>query len=197
MKNKRQIAKQQTFDKIVKTSKELIIEQGIINLKTLDVAKKAGIAHGTLFAHFETKEILISNICQNELLKIARKLKSITENQTDIIPLLESYLSLIADNENFYVIIAKEFPFFDSSIQQSILANETIIKNILYRKIEAGNETGQFSVKDITMSVSFFFASINYYLSRKEYFVNGKGKLMNQKKEQIIDTFMRLLKCEV
>ncbi len=194
MKNKRQLAKQQTFDKIVETTKELVIEQGIINLKTLDVAKKAGIAHGTLFSHFETKEVLIANICQNELLKIARKLKSITENQTDIIHLLESYLSLIANNENFYVIIAKEFPFLDSSIQQSILANETIIKNILFRNIESGNKTGLFNVKNITMSVSFFFASINYYLSRKEYFVTGKGKLMNQKKGQIIDTFMKLLK---
>lgn len=194
MKNKRQITKQQTFNEIIKVTTNAIIEQGIINLKTLDIAKKAGIAHGTLFAHFETKEALIVKVCQNELLSIAKELKKITEQHIDIISLLENYINLVAENEDFYVVIAKEFPFLDDSIQQSILANENIIKYILYTKIEQGNKSKQFSVTDITTTVSYFFASINYYLSRKEYLVTGSGKLMEQKKNQIIETFMKLLK---
>jgi AcrR family transcriptional regulator len=193
MKNKRQIAKLQTFDKIIATTKQLISDIGIIDLKTLEVAKKAGIAHGTLFSHFETKEALIAKVCQNELLAIAKTLKKITEQDTGVISLLKSYLNLVAENEDFYVVIAREFPFLDTSIQERILANETIIKNMLYQKIEAGNNAGQFNVEDITMTISFFFASINYYLSRKEYFVSGRGKLMNQKKKQLIKTFMNLL----
>jgi len=194
MKNKRQIAKNKTLDRIIQAAKELIISHGIINLKTLDVAKQAQIAHGTLFAHFATKELLTAEICQIELKRIARKLKNIAENNTEITSLLFNYLTMIAKNESFYVVLAKEFPFLDIRVQQSILANETIIKNILFKKIEQGNETGEFRVSDITMSVSFFFASVNYYLSRKEYFVNGKEKLMNQKKKQIIGTFLSMLK---
>ena len=60
MKNKRQQAKQLTFDKILQVTKKLIEEVGILKLKTIDIAKNANVAHGTLFAHFETKEALPS-----------------------------------------------------------------------------------------------------------------------------------------
>lgn len=190
MKNNREIAKYQTFNKIITSAKEVIIKKGIINLKTLDVAKKANIAHGTLFSHFQTKDVLVSEICQTELKNIAVRLKEITRNQQiNIASLLEKYLSLVAENEAFYIIIAKEFPFLSKPIQESIISNEVIIRNILYQKIENGN----YNVANITMTISFFFATVNYYLSRKEYFESGKGGLMNEKKNDIISTFLKLL----
>lgn len=193
MKNKRQIAKQKTFDRIIQSAKKLIEEKGILHLTTIEIANSAQVAHGTLFAHFETKETLVAKVSQIELIRIAKKLKSIAERKTKIDVLIDNYLSLVAENEKFYAVIAKEFPFLDEKIQQSVLANETIIKNILYKKIEEGNSAGQFGVIDITMTVAFFFASINYYLSRKEYYISGKGALMNQKKNQISETFLKLL----
>jgi AcrR family transcriptional regulator len=134
MKNKRQQAKQTTFEKIIKSAKKLIEENGILKLKTIDIAKDANIAHGTLFAHFETKEILVAKVCQMELIRIAKKLKKIAESRTKIDVLIDNYLALVAENEEFYIVIAKEFPFLDEKVQQSVLATETIIKNILYKK---------------------------------------------------------------
>jgi AcrR family transcriptional regulator len=193
MKNKRQQAKQTTFEKIIKSAKKLIEENGILKLKTIDITKDANIAHGTLFAHFETKEILVAKVCQMELIRIAKKLKKIAERRTKIDVLIDNYLGLVAENEEFYIVIAKEFPFLDEKVQQSVLATETIIKNILYKKIEEGNKTRQYNVTDITMTIAFFFASINYYLSRKEYYTSGRGTLMSQKKDQISNTFIKLL----
>lgn len=190
MKNIREEAKYQTFNKIIKSAKEVIIEKGILNLKTIDVSKKANIAHGTLFAHFKTKDLLISEICQIELKQIAIQLKEITRNQIiDISSLVEKYLVLVAENEDFYTVLAKEFPFLSENIQESIISNEIIIRNILFQKIENGN----FNNSNITMTISFLFATINYYLGRKEYFVNSNNKLMDEKKNEIITTFLKLL----
>ena len=195
MKNKRQESKSQTLEKIIKSTKDLIIKHGIIQLKTLDVAMEAGVAHGTLFAHFANKELLVSEVCQIELRQIAIKLKEMADQTSfELKELLENYLELVAENEDFYVVIAKEFPFLQEQIQHSIIGNETIVKNILYLKIENEIKKGYLMVEDITTLIAFFFASIQYYLSRKEYFVSNAGKLVEQKKDQIINTFLKLLK---
>lgn len=48
-----------TKNKILKSALNLFVEQGIDRTTTVEITKKAGIAEGTLFLHFETKQKLI------------------------------------------------------------------------------------------------------------------------------------------
>ena len=167
---------------------------GILLLNTLDIAKEANIAHGTVFAHFPNKEMLISNIIETELKSIARNLKEMIDNQSDGIGiLLGNYMNLLAQNEDFFVVIAKEFPFLNPNLQKSIISTESIIKNIIYQHIETGIKNGIYKQIDITMSLSFLFGTINYYLSRKEYFITKNDKIIMEKKQQIIDIFFEII----
>jgi AcrR family transcriptional regulator len=193
MKNKRQTSKEQTLNKIVEVTRQLIIQQGIITLNTVEIAKTANIAHGTIFAHFASKELLISHICQQELKKIALKLRELSENQSnEINNLLDKYLNLLAENEDFFVVISKDFPFLNPDLQKTIISNESIVRNILYQHIENGIKNGIYKNVDITMSLSFLIGCINLYLGRKEYFVT-KTSIILEKKEKLIQTFLEIL----
>jgi AcrR family transcriptional regulator len=71
------------FDIIFKASLELIVKDGIAGLSMAKIAKKAGIATGTLYIYFKNKEQLV-----NELYKKLRKdtverfLKGYDKNKT-------------------------------------------------------------------------------------------------------------------
>jgi AcrR family transcriptional regulator len=49
-------------DKILETALRLFVEHGFSGTSTSDIAKQAEVATGTLFHHFKTKEVLISEL---------------------------------------------------------------------------------------------------------------------------------------
>ena len=51
-----------TKDKIFQSALELFASQGIQSTSTAQISKKAGIASGTLFVHFKSKQELIDTI---------------------------------------------------------------------------------------------------------------------------------------
>lgn len=63
-------------EKILQTAMNLFIEKGVQSTSTASIAKKAGVATGTLFHHFKTKEELVHelyNLMFNSLIKFHKK----------------------------------------------------------------------------------------------------------------------------
>ena len=54
IKNKRQIQKEQTRQLIVETAIRQYGQNGLLNTTTEEIARAAGISHGTIFLHFPT-----------------------------------------------------------------------------------------------------------------------------------------------
>jgi len=190
--NKREIVKEKTRDLILKTAKEIFSHNGFLTTNTLSIARECGIAHGTLFLHFKNKETLISTIFKNELIRIANELYRITEESKNMENLLDSYLLFLENDESFFVITAKEFPFYPEKLKNEILNVEVIIRNFFYRMIEDGINAGIYKELDITDTIAFLFGTINYYLTHKELIVFD-GSVINSKKESIKSIFYKLL----
>lgn len=193
MKNKRQISKELTHKKIIRAAKVLIVKKGVINLPTSEIAKKAGVSHGSIFAHFSNRDTLILEVFRMELIRIAKELYRITDVNFDLRTILEIFFDYLHVEEDFFVVIAKEFPQFEKKLQRNIIVTESIIRKIFYNAIEKGISEGRYKKIDITMSISFLFATINYYLSRREFFITGKKGVLKAKKIQIINTFYSII----
>ncbi len=52
----------------MEAAREEFVANGFLRAKTVDIAARAGVAHGTLFLHFQTKGNLILEILDKELL---------------------------------------------------------------------------------------------------------------------------------
>ncbi len=192
-KNKRQISKEATKELILKKTKELIIKKGLLKTTTKEISTYCKVAHGTIFSHFKNREILISEIVKIELMGIAKKLYQIKDNPNSIEELLYDYLSLVEQNENFLTVINKEFSFLSKNLQREIITTEGIVKKVFYNEIEKHINSNNLKSVNIQVAISFLFGTINYYLSRKEYFVLS-GSVMKDKKEDIKNTFINFLK---
>ncbi len=192
-KNKRQISKEATKELILEKTKDLIIDNGIVNTSTKVISDYCKVAHGTIFSQFGNRENLISTIIKKELTEIARQLYELKKGSHSLEGLLSEYLKLVEVNERFLVVINKEFSFLVESLQRDVITTESIVKNMFYNEIEAGIKSGRFKDSNIKVVISFLFGTINYYLSRREYFVSDTS-IIKQKKQDIIKAFMNLIK---
>ena len=56
---------------------ELFVEQGVVETTTRDLAKRAGIAEGTIYRHFESKDELVRDLFQDHYFRFGAELNRI------------------------------------------------------------------------------------------------------------------------
>jgi AcrR family transcriptional regulator len=193
MKNKRQLAKEETRNNILQQTKKLVETKGIYQLTTKEIADKCQIAHGTLFAHFPDKENLMITVLKTELMSIAKAINELNKGQVNFEGLLDGYLLLVSKHEDLLVVIAKEFPFLSNNLKREIITTESIVRKIFYEQLEQDIQKKILPPVPITKALVFLTGTINYYLSRRELFTSNSD-LIKLKKEDIQHTFIHFLK---
>lgn len=193
--NKRQEAKYNTHKKIIKSAKEIFTQNGVLNSTTKEIAVDCGIAHGTLFMHFENKETLIAEIFTIELKRIGEEMYQISNKSSELETLIDLYFDFLEKDEDFLSVIYKEFPFYSKALQRKILSIEIIIRNFFYNSIESGIRKNKYKELKITTTLSFLFGTLNYYIRQKEIFIES-GSVIKSKRESIKETFFNLINKE-
>ncbi len=188
----REKAKKETRQKLLKVAKQEFIKKGLLKISTVDIAKKAGVAHGTLFFHFQNKENLVVEVLDTELLNITAELNVLLHGSYDIKNLLNRYLDFLEREEQFFAVIARETPFYSPELRRRILGREAAIRQYFYQTLENEIEQGKCKDVDITTVLNFLFGALNYYLSRRASFITGRS-VINDKRHTIVNTFTQLL----
>ncbi len=192
MLNSRLLSKQETRQKILTAAKEKLIECGLINLSTLEIARQAGVAHGTLFFHFKNKENLLVEVIDRELLKITGELYPLMDKPRNMRDLLNTYLDFLEREEPIFAVIARETPFYTPELRRTILGREAGVRGYFYRALEAAVQAGQIKDLDITSGLNFLFGTLHYYLSLRESF-GFQGSVISEKRSSIVETWMKFL----
>lgn len=187
--NKRELQKQKTRLLIKKCAKELFVKEGFLNTTTAVIARKAQVAHGTLFLHFKTRELLILEIIRDLLISVTDKLYLLLEKVSDIEELLSIYLDYIASEEPFFSVLARELPFYPPELGREIFFTESGVRGYFYQTLEEGVKKGLYKEVDITMTITFLFGTISYLLANKEM-INPGGSVIMVKKREIIENFI-------
>ena len=193
--NKRQLQKFKTREHILKIAKSEFVTKGFLNTTTAEISNYAGIAHGTLFLHFKNKDTLIVEILDRELEEISLSIQQMIAKTADLDQLLLQYLNLLQEDEELFVVLARELPFYSEELRRKILFRDSIIRSHFYKAIEVGIKEKKYREVDVTSTIIFLFGTINYYLSLKSIFVK-EGSVIKKFKTSIIKTFTKLLICE-
>jgi AcrR family transcriptional regulator len=189
---KREKAKKETRKKLLNAAKQELIQKGLLNISTVDIAKSAGVAHGTLFFHFQNKENLIVEILDTELMNITTELNVLLHGPYDIESLLNRYLDFLEKEERFFAVIARETPFYPPKLRRTILGREAAIRSYFYRTLRNEIEQGKRKDVDITTVLIFLFGALNYYLSMRDSFTTGQS-VISDKRHILVNTFIQLI----
>lgn len=134
---------------IMESATKLIFEKGYSDTKVEDITKEAGIAKGTFYIYFKTKDDLIVSIIENSIKKyetILKKIdftnKSFKETMKEFI---NSKIKFAKENQEIFIIVIS-FIFDSSNINfeiKNLLFEQSKkiskkIKNIIEKGIEKG-----------------------------------------------------------
>lgn len=200
--NKRQLQKQKTRAHIIKTAKEEFIKKGFLNTTTSEIALRSGVAHGTLFLHFKSKDILIVEILDLELDQISSSIQNLVAESADLQQMLIMYLDMLQEDEELFAVLARELPFYPDELRRKILFRDSIIRSHFHKIIEQGIKEGRYRKIEPSTAVTFLFGTINYYLSLRTIFIDHESEkpdnnsVIAKFKAKIVSTFKALLICE-
>ena len=100
-------------DKIVQASLDLIAEYGFHGAPMSLIAEKAGVAAGTIYCYFKSKDILITELFHELEDKI---ISAMTEGYSEERPVRERYVYLCTKLLNYFVQYPRHFRFMEQHI---------------------------------------------------------------------------------
>lgn len=161
---------------------ELFCSVGYEKTVVRDIVKKAGVAKGTFFYYFPTKEAVLEAICTREALKMVSLFKLQTRQLTALNK-LQSFIFQIAapspvDNLIDILLNENQFNFVFSIWKQHI---ENIFNPILIDIIIQGNQEKTMNVICLKETTDFFWSTLDCLLEAG-YYEESPTTLTNKSK---------------
>jgi AcrR family transcriptional regulator len=188
----RQERKKATRDLLLECAVKEFTRQGILATKTIDVAKAAGVAHGTLFLHFSTRDELLSEVIDRFGSEIGEEFRKLAERITCVRDLLHAMLRVIEKNEGFYSCLVVEGPLLPSDARNRIFVIQTGIALKLEKAMEEGIEDGRLRKLPLHLLVNSWLGMLNHYLANRDKFAPG-GSVIARHGKELVEYFISLI----
>lgn len=183
--------KEKTITKIINTSLDLFEKEGFQNASTEDIAKKAGLAHGTIFFYFSTKAELIINCIFYKMRRLGYKLDIKARETDNVRDLCVIFVEEVAKSSKFYARLVKDLPLLPMKVQRIVFSSLSGFSTHFVDVIEKGQRNGKIRQFNPKIAVFFWFGMINYIYSYEELL--GTNKFTDNDKRELIDFFMNAL----
>ena len=193
--NKRNVQKELTRKKLIEVAIKLFGDNGILNTKTIDISKEAGVSHGTVFSHFKTQEELLDTVIEEVGNRIVSKLQELIDVKSTLEEILKAHINGLMEFEKFYtrlIIERRLLPESASNIYIIIQSSISFhIGEVLKREIAKG--------KIIDTPIHLLFNSwvglIHYYLTNGDLFTNEES-ILNNYGQELINHYIKLIKVK-
>ncbi|MEK4027008.1 MULTISPECIES: TetR/AcrR family transcriptional regulator [Bacillaceae] len=164
------MATQETADKIINATIELVREKGYKATTTKAIAEKAGVNEVTIFRHFGSKKSILESAVQRfsyvPLLSKAIREKVVWELEEDLYLLSKAYMDYLVSIQDFVLIGFKEaglFPEVDEEIANIPLE----LKKVMMDYFQAMEEKGKVDCPDIeSAALQFIYMNFGFFLSK-------------------------------
>lgn len=184
--------KERTRKLIVETAMAEFSAKGFSATNTRDIATTAGISHGSVFAHFLTREDLIMAVVSEFGQRVQQQMGQFNNNPDTVKTVLVSHLEIIGQHELFYTRLVTEGALLPDCARSELARIQTIISSRLLQAVH--NELEDGLVKDLPFPILFnsWLALINHYLANKDWFCPGKP-VVETLGSQLIDYFLKTI----
>jgi len=184
--------KQRTEARIVETAGRCFSQHGFSGTNTLLVAHEAGVAHGTLFVHFATREALIARVVDQFCTNLSDALHQEVQRGADLRGLLQAHLVVLARFEGMYAAVLREGSLLPENVRAHIIGIQSAFSLHLAEALE--QEKTNANIRELPMSLlgNTWIALVNYYVMNRDLFA-PEGSVIAAKGPELLAYFMRLV----
>jgi AcrR family transcriptional regulator len=173
----RQEQKNQTRKQLITVALDQFAKEGLIVTRTIDIANAAGVSHGTVFAHFKTRNDLLVAVIEEFGSRVAGRIHELAYDGSSVREVLQAHINGLIEVEPFYTRLVKEGPLLPPSAQNALVVIQSAISihlnQVAEREISAGK------IRDIPLHLLFntWIGLIHYYLANSNLFAPGESVL--------------------
>lgn len=194
--NQRQKQKNLTRSLILEAAIVEFSRTGFIGSKTIDIAKAAGVSHGSIFSHFQTQEELVVATIREFGERVNLRLHEMLNNEADLKDLLRSHIDGLKEFEAFYTHLIIERRMLPKTITDTFIMIESTIS--FHIGIAAEREMKMGSLKKVPVHLIFnsWVGLIHYYLTNSDLFCQ-EGSVLDIYGEELLMYYLNQIKKEV
>jgi AcrR family transcriptional regulator len=171
----RRVRKEQTRSALMEAALELMTEQGIAATRTIDVAERAGVAHGTVFVHFATRDDLVAAVVGRHAGDIAGRLHELSRESGSVRAVLEGHLEGLAEHEAFYARLVMEGPLLPPYARSTLLGIQSAISANLAEAAEREMAEGRIRPMPVDLLFNTWLGLVHHYIANRVLFAPGQS----------------------
>jgi AcrR family transcriptional regulator len=112
--------KLETSRRILEAAVRVFSRDGILASITADIAKEAGVSHGSVFARFGTQDALVAAVIEEIGADIARRIHELASG-AGVREVLAAHLKAIGEQESFFARLVAETPSLPPRARESLV----------------------------------------------------------------------------
>lgn len=190
MKQNRKQQKESTRQHIVEKAYEIYSLRGFA-IPSKDIASNAGVAEGTIFAHFSTVQNLIVHLIEQFGHQLTIELHYQVDKQGSIADFLATHIDVISKHEMFYSRVVQEQASLPNEAIVSFICLQSAVSHHLSELIQR-----EARVKKIPQYIIFntWIGLLHYYLLNRDLFCDEASKsVLQTQKAVLIDSFVSMI----
>jgi len=193
--NKRNVQKELTRKKLIEVAIKLFGDNGILNTKTIDISKEAGVSHGTVFSHFKTQEELLDTVIEEVGNRIVSKLQELIDVKGTLEEILKAHINGLIEFEKFYTRLIIERRLLPESASNIYIIIQSSISFHIGEVLKEEIAKGKIIDTPIHLLFNSWVGLIHYYLTNGDLFTKD-GSILNNYGQDLINHYIKLIKVK-
>jgi TetR/AcrR family transcriptional regulator, cholesterol catabolism regulator len=153
-------------DKIVGAATALFTDKGFRSTTVRDIAAKAGMNSGSLYAHFSTKEEILYEIMLAETLRVVTAVSEIVESDAEpedkLLRALATHIEANASRRGVLRLHLLEWRELTGVRRAHLIENRNVYEGLWDRILEEGIDKGVFAVSDMKYARLLILSAANW-----------------------------------
>lgn len=190
--SQRQKQKNETRKQLIDAAIREFAKHGLTATRTADIAAAAKVSHGTVFAHFPTREDLLNAAIDEFGTRITQRLHALAGGEGGIRQALEAHLQGIAENEEFYIRLISEASVLPESARNTLIMIQSAVSFHIIQAAE--REIKSSAIADMPFDLLFntWIGLVHYYLTNRSLFAPNESVVLIHG-QRLTNHFMNLI----
>ncbi len=189
---KRAERKALTRQTILEAAAGLFEDRGVLAVKTAEIARAAGVSHGTVFVHFPTREDLVAAVISLRANALMAHIHAAAEASDGLRGVLEAHLAGLAEHERFYAHLVAESPSLPPYARHTLLGIQAAISHHIHRAAAPAVAAGELRAVSMHLLFNSWIGLVHHYLVNRDLFAPD-ASVLAEHGPALIDHTMALL----
>ncbi len=190
--SQRQEQKQQTRQRLIEAAFTRLAEDGLTAARTADIADTAGVSHGSVFAHFPSRETLLEAVLEEFSHRVTGRIHELAAAGGSVREILEAHLQGLAEQEPFYARLVAEQSLLPESARTTLIMIQSAISFHLWQAAERESASGKVRPLPFHLLFNTWIGLLHYYLANRDLFAPG-GSVLEAHGRTLLEYYLSLI----